>query len=199
MATSSIQSKNKKSNFLHCSFLPPSQYPHSQYPSSFTESNWFFLPILKSIYLPQSPQSPTSNNLYNQVPFFPHPLMPSTSFKSILYLHWNALSKTLYLVKSLLFKAPEAFLALWRSKSLTSSTRPEMHFWSILFLCFIWHILSPTPSSPHCPHLDTLAFFHVLYLHFLLSGFSHVVHFSAFPHIPLFRRLFYVLHIFPPM
>lgn len=50
---SSLKTRSQIFHTAHSS-LPP----HSQYPSSFTKSNWLFLPILKSIYLPPSPQQP---------------------------------------------------------------------------------------------------------------------------------------------
>lgn len=102
-ATPYTQPQTKMSFFF--TFAHSSLPSHSQYPCSFTKSNWFVLPILKCSSLLHHNNSPTSNHLCNILPSFWHLLMPSTSFKSILYFPLNECSfQNMYLVKSPLLK-----------------------------------------------------------------------------------------------
>lgn len=82
----------------------------------------------------------------------------------------------------------EAFLILNRFKSLTLSTNPDTHFWSIPgSLLYQAHSQQYTLQR-HCLHLDTPISFQVLYLHSLQSGFSQVM--NSLPTPPSHNSLY---------
>lgn len=106
--------------------------------------------------------------------------LPQSNLFSI-FLWMNALSEKTYIWSSHPY-LKEAFLILNRFKSLTLSTNPGTHFWSIPgSLLYQAHSQQYTLQL-HCLHLDTPISFQVLYLHSLQSGFSQVM--NSFPHTP---------------